>query len=60
MVAGGVNSPALLSDVRATGALFGAFAISSSVATFFNAAVVHCASQVFDGEERTGSDRRSN
>jgi hypothetical protein len=28
-----------------------AFAVSSSVARFFNAAVVHCASQVFDGEE---------
>lgn len=33
------------------GALFCALAVSSSVATFFNAAVVHCASRVFDGEQ---------
>jgi hypothetical protein len=31
--------------------LFCAFAVSSSVATFFNAAVVHCAARIFDGEE---------
>lgn len=38
-------------DLYKYGALCCAFAISSSVATFFNAAVVHCAARVFDGEE---------
>ena len=38
-------------DLYRYGALFCAFAVSSSVATFFNAAVVHCASRAFDGEE---------
>jgi hypothetical protein len=38
-------------DVYKYGALFCAVAVSSSVATFFNAAVVHCAARLFDGEE---------
>jgi len=38
-------------DLYKYGGLFCAFAVSSSVATFFNAAVVHCAARIFDGEE---------
>lgn len=33
-----------------------AFAISSSLATFFNAAVVHCAAKIFDGEPTSARD----
>jgi hypothetical protein len=38
------------------GAIFVVFAVSSSVGTFFNAAVVHCASRYFDGRETSVRD----
>jgi len=47
----GIVDSLLTTDRYKYGALFCAFAVSSSVATFFNAAVVHCASRVFDDEE---------
>lgn len=37
-------------------AIFVGIAVSSSVGTFFNAAVVHCASQYFDGKETSVRD----
>lgn len=45
----GLVESLLTNDLYKYGALFCAIAISSSVATFFNAAVVHCAAQLFDG-----------
>lgn len=38
------------------GVLFAALAISSGVGVFFNAAVVHCATRQFDGEETSVRD----
>ena len=38
------------------GGIFIVFAVSSSVGTFFNAAVVHCASRYFDGKETSVRD----
>ncbi|MFC7173872.1 DUF6159 family protein [Haloplanus litoreus] len=52
----GIVDSVLTNDRYKYGALFCAFAISSSVATFFNAAVVHCASRVFDDEETSIRD----
>jgi hypothetical protein len=46
----GIVGSLFANDLYRYGALFCAFAVSSSVATFFNAAVVHCASRVFEGE----------
>jgi hypothetical protein len=43
-------------DLYQYGALFCAIAISSSVATFFNAAVVHCVAQLFDGNSTSVRD----
>ena len=37
-------------------AIFVGIAVSSSVGTFFNAAVVHCASRYFDGKETSVRD----
>ncbi|WP_311174024.1 DUF6159 family protein [Halobellus ordinarius] len=45
----GLVASLLLNDLYKYSALFCAIAISSSVATFFNAAVVHCAAQLFEG-----------
>ena len=45
----GLVESLVTNDLSKYGALFCAIAISSSVATFFNAAVVHCAAQLFDG-----------
>lgn len=45
----GLIESLLTNDLYNYGAMFCAIAISSSVATFFNAAVVHCAAQLFDG-----------
>jgi hypothetical protein len=38
------------------GAIFVVFAVSSSLGTFFNAAVVHCASRYFDDRETSVRD----
>jgi hypothetical protein len=45
----GLVESLLLNDFYKYSALFCAVAISSSVATFFNAAVAHCAAQLFEG-----------
>ncbi|MDQ2055631.1 DUF6159 family protein [Halobellus sp. H-GB7] len=45
----GLVGSLLTNDLYKYSVLFCAIAISSSVATFFNAAVVHCAAQLFDG-----------
>ena len=47
----GIVDSLFTNDLYQYGALFCVFAISSSVATFFNAAVVHCAASAFDDEE---------
>jgi len=47
----GIVDSLFTNDLYKYGALFCAFAVSSSVSTFFNAAVVHCAGRIFDGEE---------
>jgi hypothetical protein len=44
----GLVESLLTNDLYKYSVLFCAIAISSSVATFFNAAVVHCAAQLFD------------
>jgi len=43
-------------EIYKYGALFCAIAISSSLATFFNAAVVHCAAQLFEGNSTSVRD----
>jgi len=45
----GLVERVLTTDLYRYGALFCAIAVSSSVATFFNAAVAYCAAQLFDG-----------
>jgi hypothetical protein len=45
----GLVESLLTNNLYQYGVLFCVIAISSSVATFFNAAVVHCAAQLFDG-----------
>jgi hypothetical protein len=52
----GIVDSLFTNDLYKYGAMFCAFAISSSVATFFNAAVVHCSSRVFDGEQTSVRD----
>ncbi|MFA1611797.1 DUF6159 family protein [Halobellus rubicundus] len=52
----GLVASLLTNDLYKYGALFCAIAISSSVATFFNAAVVHCAAQLFDGNPTSVRD----
>lgn len=52
----GIVDSLFTNDLYKYGALFCAFAVSSSVATFFNAAVVHCASRVFDDEQTSVRD----
>lgn len=47
----GILDSVLTNDLLRYAAVFVAIAVSSSVGTFFNAAVVHCASQYFDGKE---------
>lgn len=47
----GIVDSLFTNDLYRSGAVFCAFAVSSSVATFFNAAVVHCAARAFDDEE---------
>lgn len=46
----GITGNVLTNDLLRYGGLFVALAVSSSVGTFFNAAVAHCASQYFDGK----------
>ena len=43
-------------DLVRYGAIFVGLAVSSSLGTFFNAAVVHCATQYFDGENPSVRD----
>ncbi|WP_142860469.1 DUF6159 family protein [Salinigranum halophilum] len=52
----GIVDSLFTNDRYRYGALFCAVAVSSSVATFFNAAVVHCAARMFDGEETSVRD----
>jgi len=52
----GLVASLLTNDLYKYSALFCAIAISSSVATFFNAAVVHCAAQLFDGNSTSVRD----
>ena len=52
----GLVESLLTNDLYKYSVLFCAIAISSSVATFFNAAVVHCAAQVFDGNSTSVRD----
>jgi len=52
----GLVESLLLNDLYKYGALFCAIAISSSVAAFFNAAVAHCAAQLFDGNPTSVRD----
>ena len=52
----GLVASLVTNDLYQYGALFCAIAISSSVATFFNAAVVHCAAQLFDGNSTSVRD----
>jgi hypothetical protein len=47
----GAVSSVLTNDLLQYAAIFVAIAVSSSVGTFFNAAVVHCAFRHFDGKE---------
>lgn len=47
----GILDSVLTNDPLRYAAVFVAIAVSSSVGTLFNAAVVHCASQYFDGKE---------
>ncbi|MDZ5810806.1 DUF6159 family protein [Halorubrum sp. AD140] len=52
----GLVASLVTNDLYQYGVLFCAIAISSSVATFFNAAVVHCAAQLFDGNSTSVRD----
>jgi len=52
----GLVESLVTNDLYQYAALFCAIAISSSVATFFNAAVVHCAAQLFDGNSTSVRD----
>ena len=52
----GLVGSLLTNDLYKYAAMFCAIAISSSVATFFNAAVVHCAAQLFDGNSTSVRD----
>ncbi|MFD1571868.1 DUF6159 family protein [Halorubrum laminariae] len=52
----GLVESLVTNDLYQYGVLFCAIAISSSVATFFNAAVVHCAAQLFDGNSTSVRD----
>jgi hypothetical protein len=52
----GLVTSLLFNDLYKYSALFCAIAISTSVATFFNAAVVHCAAQLFDGNQTSVRD----
>jgi len=52
----GLVGSLLTNDLYKYGAMFCAIAVSSSVATFFNAAVVHCAAQLFDGNSTSVRD----
>ncbi|MFC5136560.1 MULTISPECIES: DUF6159 family protein [Haloferacaceae] len=52
----GLVESVVTNDLYKYGALFCAIAISSSVATFFNAAVVHCAAQLFEGNSTSVRD----
>jgi len=52
----GLVGSLLTNDLYKYSALFCAIAISTSVATFFNAAVVHCAAQLFDGHSTSVRD----
>jgi hypothetical protein len=52
----GLLTSLLTNDLYKYSVLFCAIAISSSVATFFNAAVVHCAAQLFDGDQTSVRD----
>jgi hypothetical protein len=47
----GLLESVLRNDLLRYAAVFVGLALSSSLGTFFNAAVVHCAAQYFDGEE---------
>ena len=52
----GIVTSLLTDDLYKYSWLFCAIAISTSVATFFNAAVVHCAAQLFDGNATSVRD----
>jgi hypothetical protein len=52
----GITGNVLTNDLLRYGAIFVALAVSSSVGTFFNAAVVHCASRYFDGDPVSVTD----
>lgn len=52
----GVTGNVLTNDLLRYGAIFVALAVSSSVGTFFNAAVAHCASRYFDGDPVSVAD----
>ena len=52
----GILDSVFTNDLLRYAGVFVAIAISSSVGTFFNAAVVHCASQYFDGKETSVRD----
>ncbi|ELZ98117.1 hypothetical protein C440_02678 [Haloferax mucosum ATCC BAA-1512] len=52
----GVVESVLENDILRYAGVFAGISISSSVGTFFNAAIVHCASQYFDGESTSVRD----
>lgn len=52
----GILDSVLTNDLLRYAGVFVVIAVSSSVGTFFNAAVVHCASQYFDGKETSVRD----
>ncbi len=52
----GVLDDVFANDLLRYAGVFVALAVSSSVGVFFNAAVVHCASKQFDGEETSVRD----
>lgn len=52
----GIAESVLANDLLRYGAVFVALALSSSLGTFFNAAVVHCAARYFDGKTVTVRD----
>ena len=52
----GLVASLLTNDLVKYAALFVALALSSSLGTFFNAAVAHCAFRYFDGEDPTVED----
>lgn len=52
----GLLEAVFTNDVVRYGAMFAGLAISSGVGVFFNAAVVHCASRQFDGEETSARE----